>query len=1264
MIGKEILNYTILSLIGKGGMGSVYLAEHKYIKQQKVAIKVINGNMTNEFTRQRLAEEADRLARLNHPNIVHFINYHIDEVGTVYLIMEYADGYSLEEYIKTVSGLIVENRVCSFFEPLLDAFEYAHKHKIIHKDIKPSNIVITKEGVPKILDFGIAALLDDRGQEEADDIIMGTPSYMSPEQVKGLPLDQKSDIYSLGVLLHQMLTGNPPYDTTTLTEHEICKHVVEEKLPRMKTYYKYVSDKVQAIVDKATDKNPENRYQSCADFKRALHNAIYPPKISTGVKVAITAAIVLILAGMFFVWDYNRVKIFYYKDYAEQWGIPQGIGELSSSEHKHAHRMYRFEYKNYKLQRMSHVNSRDIVIDDTESERYDRPSDVVFFYDDNGSLNRAKVMDYNGQVLYVKTYNEKLNTVIFRFDDEYGTEKTIGNETVGYVDPFSADQNRGKISRYLLEYDENGYVTTIRFAGFQNVRVCDTHGIYGKHYVRDPKGRVIEETYLAQDDSPKATNWGLGKKIFSYDENDNWIRTVYQTVDGNPSLDDSDGTAICDNVYDKYGNSVAQYFKNADGNLMLPKKHGVAGILNEYDNDGFLTKTTFIGIDGTVDYCPAEGYAYAEFENNEFGFTTKSSLFDPDGNKTTSVHGYAYITMVKDNKGNILELWHYDLEDNLVLNESNYAGVILEHDNLGHVTKQVCYGIDRKPCETTSGFAGMTREYDALGNITKETYLGTDLHPGKDNDGTSSVSIERDVRGNETKYSYYDENGDLTLGNNGIAVIEYKYDDNGNETMRQFLDTEGKLTCGYVGYAKFTQSYDENGHLVEERYYNTKDVLVLVDGEAGNNYVRDARGNILEEVPIGTDKKLAKGKLISRYKYDNNDNIIEFAVFKADYKPATNSDKYHKWTGVYNSRNQVTEKRYYGIDGNLTQYNNYGYCIERWEYDDRGNAIKTSFFDEKEMLTSYTNDNNHYAFSVNEYDQFGRVVRQLYFNKDGNPTKPENMVPEGLCSYDKWGNMTYIASCDGNGNRIVNKKTGWSYFTSEYDYRGNILWKAFFDEKEKPMLCPEGFHKSVVTYTKSGKEESVAYYDTSEKPTLVNGYHKELYKYNESDLCCEIAFFGKTGSPVNNSWGYHKVTFSYNDDRSPKERKFYNSSGTLLFHQRYVNGDWVDVDTTKYSSHWQKDVSDMAALLPLDLGEDFDNIVFQSVRVTGSSSIEIIMSTPKSKYDMSNSMMEKYRQFLSLFVEEFKPNFNIPNHVSIRAILKDSKGRELATITR
>ena len=123
MIGKEILNYRITAFIGKGGMGSVYLAEHKYITTQKVAIKVINKEMLNSFTVGLLKSEAEHLASLNHPNIVHFIDYHVDEEGNVYLVMEYAPGMSLDKYVKTETGLIVEDRIAPIFEPILDAVQ-------------------------------------------------------------------------------------------------------------------------------------------------------------------------------------------------------------------------------------------------------------------------------------------------------------------------------------------------------------------------------------------------------------------------------------------------------------------------------------------------------------------------------------------------------------------------------------------------------------------------------------------------------------------------------------------------------------------------------------------------------------------------------------------------------------------------------------------------------------------------------------------------------------------------------------------------------------------------------------------------------------------------------------------------------------------------------------------------------------------------------------------------------------------------------------
>lgn len=501
MIGKEILNYRITGTIGKGGMGTVYSAVNKFIQEQKVAIKVINHDMLNDFTRQKLEEEAHRLASLDHQNIVHLVNFHKDEQGSVYLIMEYADGVSIEKYLHDVNGLVVEDRICPLFEPILDGIGYAHKHKnakgesdpIIHCDIKPANIIITPDKEPKIkiLDFGIAQIVSE--QEGGSNLIMGTPSYMSPEQVKGERLDARSDIYSLGVLLHQMLTGNAPYDTTTLTEQQINQKVVEEPLPRMASYYKYVSDKMQKIVDKATAKNPDDRYQTCEEFKKALHRAVYPPRLPKWAKISVAATVALILGIGAYVWDYNRIKTCYYKDYVEQWGIPQGVGELSSNEHGHSGRSYKFTYQKRKLLRVSHVNSLDNLIEDEESERNERPVDQEFFYTEDGNVSRVKVKDRCGKVLYVKSYNDKLNVMAFQYDDEHNTERVTSNSTVGYGRLLETNENeRGRISRWWIEYDGNGYVTSEKYHSLDNSPVGDANGIYGRTYVRDEKGRPVE----------------------------------------------------------------------------------------------------------------------------------------------------------------------------------------------------------------------------------------------------------------------------------------------------------------------------------------------------------------------------------------------------------------------------------------------------------------------------------------------------------------------------------------------------------------------------------------------------------------------------------------------------------------------------------------------------------------------------------------------------------------------------------------------------
>jgi serine/threonine protein kinase len=188
-------------------MGTVYLAEHLTI-HRKVAIKVLKPEVAQkEEIRKRFKNEASLMAHLQHPNIVGLIDYLEQEDG-LYLIMEYVDGRGLDEVIKDLSQPFPIPRATEIFIKVLSAFAYAHKNGIIHRDVKPSNILITSNDEVKVLDFGIAKLVGEtQNHLTKTGTHMGTVYYMSPEQVKAEQLDQRSDIYSLGITFYELLAG-------------------------------------------------------------------------------------------------------------------------------------------------------------------------------------------------------------------------------------------------------------------------------------------------------------------------------------------------------------------------------------------------------------------------------------------------------------------------------------------------------------------------------------------------------------------------------------------------------------------------------------------------------------------------------------------------------------------------------------------------------------------------------------------------------------------------------------------------------------------------------------------------------------------------------------------------------------------------------------------------------------------------------------------------------------------------------------------------
>ncbi len=277
MINKIINNYEITDFIDEGGMGTVYKGINIKL-ERPVAIKVLHSSLTNnpEF-RLRFLNEAKILAKLSHPNIINIYDF-IEFENKFYIVTEFLEGKTLEKIIESNEVRSLSDRV-NFFRSVLEGMQYAHSNSIIHRDIKPSNIFILKNNSVKILDFGIAKLSQTGSNLTRTGTRMGSISYMSPEQVLGKEVNQSSDIYSLGITLYELISGNLPFDTNTESDYIVQNKIVNENIPDIKMFNPDLPQSIIDVINKATSKNPANRFRDCNEFLISLEDVSFSGEV-------------------------------------------------------------------------------------------------------------------------------------------------------------------------------------------------------------------------------------------------------------------------------------------------------------------------------------------------------------------------------------------------------------------------------------------------------------------------------------------------------------------------------------------------------------------------------------------------------------------------------------------------------------------------------------------------------------------------------------------------------------------------------------------------------------------------------------------------------------------------------------------------------------------------------------------------------------------------------------------------------------------------
>ncbi len=286
LIGKKIGVYKLKLLLGRGGMGAVYLATRIDDYEKEVAVKIIPPFENRKSFAENFRRERQILAKLSHPNIAQIVDGGTTEDGKPYIVMEYIDGLPLDDFCK--AKLFTAKQKIRLVQDVCEAVTFAHQNLIIHRDLKPHNILVNADGVPKLLDFGIAKLLVSETFDETDyrtsDGNALTVEYASPEQIGSENITVASDVYSLGVILYELLTGKRPYELKGKPLDQIIKIIkTAEPVPPSKitdSKTKIINSELDAIVLRSLAKSPAERYQTVDEFRKDLERFLHRKPIS------------------------------------------------------------------------------------------------------------------------------------------------------------------------------------------------------------------------------------------------------------------------------------------------------------------------------------------------------------------------------------------------------------------------------------------------------------------------------------------------------------------------------------------------------------------------------------------------------------------------------------------------------------------------------------------------------------------------------------------------------------------------------------------------------------------------------------------------------------------------------------------------------------------------------------------------------------------------------------------------------------------------
>ena len=854
-INKKIGNYTITRKIGEGGMASVYEGVHEKLGT-KVAIKVLSPILArNPQLRQRFENEANFMASLSHPHITRVLDVE-EKDETLAIIMDLLEGEDLDARVKR-TGPLSSTEVKMLFTQVLNAFDYAHSKGIVHRDIKPANIFIDKANQIKILDFGIAKLFGTGNEMTQTGTQMGTPVYMSPEQVKGeKSIDHRSDIYSLGVTLFYALKGSPPYGSELGSQFDVFNNIVYEPLPELSGDSLLIS-----ILQRACQKDRDNRFQSCQEWLNEMNgknssvsqsNHIDSSKAknktkNTEPKIAETT-------------NPQKTK----KNNKKTWIIAGILGLLIGAI---------------------------ILFGGFSMTKYEGDF-KSWDFSTNNIIGVCKLDDIQGRNFCRITHLDEITIKI----EEFNTNKIL-QKTILII---KKDEKISTISYKSIE----GFTYRVRNFQYRDGDLFETSKRYGVNEFLPCKGLLhkfkndldVEQIYIGMDDNPAVGPAGYNKTIFAlYDDESRWgleKERSYYNLDGLPVESNEKFHKITYSRDDR-GNIIEEAYWGISNNS-VKSSLGINSIKRVFNELDYEIESEYFGESKekvkSIYGINREKYEYL---NGNLSKLLRYNLLGElvEGEEIKVLDGAAIIKYEYDERGNQITESFFDKNESPIISTMGYSNVAYTYDNFNNVLSKSFGGDAIAAVNDFNGIHKYVYKYNENGLLISQFFFNTELVPIMEKvNEVYVINYTYDLEGRKLNSSYWRNDSEKMSRWSGIHEYLVKYNDQGQKIEQLSFDENGNLKIESSGGSRAVYEYDNLGRLKNISKFNDNESIMVKSPAQVSNY-----------------------HMIS-YTYDKENKVVLIEYFDANKDPVdasiNNTDVAHKIEFVYQGSIIINQKWY------------------------------------------------------------------------------------------------------------------------------------------------------------------------------------------------------------------------------------------------------------------------------------------------------------------------------------------------------------------